>query len=126
MKSDPNAPARYSEELAVPEAQNDLFATLRSQLDQSGLVAPAARRALSLLGNYAGAPPASEVRYPTTADQLDKESELYKWFVFNDGQVERGRGMRPNRQFLLPLDSQKQLPSLTEFDWNEPEPRKRW
>lgn len=126
LRAGGSVPSRYSEELAVTDGPEGLFERVRRALDECALIAPSARRALLLLGDYERAPAASEVRYPTTADQADKESEHFKWFVFNDGHRERGRGMRPNRQSLPTLDGAQKLPTLTELEWDDEKTRKRW
>jgi hypothetical protein len=56
-------------------------------------------------------------------DQPDKESEHFKWFVFNDGHRQQGSGMSPSGQFLKPLPSERSLPPLVEL---ERDPPKRW
>jgi CRISPR-associated protein (TIGR03986 family) len=76
------------------------------------LTDPAARKALLILGDYRNAPAASSVHYPSNADQLDKESEHFQWFVFNDGQQKDRRGMSPSHQYLKPVGST--LPALKE------------
>jgi len=83
----------------------------------SGLISPSAQKALSLLGDYAGAPAAAAVHYPTNAEQRDKEAEHFEWFVFNDGQRAQKRAMTPSGQYLKPLEFEKALPELTELEW---------
>lgn len=126
LRNEGSVPSRYSEEFAVTEGPDDLFGQVRTCLDESGSIVDAAKRALLMLGDYGRAPLASEVRYPTTADQRDKESEHFKWFVFNDGHRERGQGMRPNRQSLPPLDGARELPSLTELEGDDQKTRRGW
>ena len=116
-------PGRYAEEGSAPAAKNDLLAKARATALGCGLISKRAQAALSLLGDYASAPAAGEVRYPTNADQPDKESEHFKWFVFNDGHRERGSGMSPSGQFLKPLPSERSLPPLVELERDAP---KRW
>jgi hypothetical protein len=106
-------------------AENHLHAAKEAFLN-SGLLSSAIRKALERLGNYARSPLASDVRYPTNADQRDKESEHFKWFVFNDGQRERGRGMRPRSQFLKPLAAEKELPALDELELDAPPAPRRY
>jgi hypothetical protein len=116
-------PGRYAEEGAAPATKNDPLAKALEAAVGCGLISKRAQAALSLLGDYAGAPAAGEVRYPTNADQWDKESEHFKWFVFNDGHRERGSGMSPSGQFLKPLPSERSLPALVELERDAP---KQW
>ena len=126
LRTEGNLPKRYSNELALSEGTEELVENVRACLDESKIIAPRAKRALLMLGDYDKAPSASEVRYPTVADQVDMESEHFKWFVFNDGQRERGRGMRPNRQFLPSLDTEQRSPTLTELEWDDQKARRGW
>ena len=96
-------PGRYAEEGSSPAAKTELLARARAAALGCGLISKRAQAALSLLGDYSSAPAAVEVRYPTNVDQPDKESEHFKWFVFNDGHRERGSGMSPSSQFLKPF-----------------------
>jgi CRISPR-associated protein (TIGR03986 family) len=109
-------PSRYEAEKSAPEAPTGTMAKAREQLTESKLIPPDIHAALTLLGNYAAAPLATTVHYPTVAGQPDPEADHYKWFVFNDGLKERGRGMTPAGQYLKPLTRQtKALPDLEEM-----------
>ena len=108
-------PKRYTAEAAASPSGDTTLAAARAELSEAKLILPEIHDALVLLGNYAAAPPASVVHYPTIAGQLDKEADHYEWFVFNDGKREQGRGKSPSGQFLKPLDKKKQLPELEEM-----------
>jgi hypothetical protein len=113
-------PSRYPAETAAPAAAGSPLGDAREAILRTGLILPSVQKALSLLGDYAGAPPASEVHYPTNADQRDQEAEHFKWFMFNDGHRERRRGMSPKQQYLKPLPFEESLPTLTGLDWDPP------
>ncbi len=126
MKKAGQWPERYQQEGNVTGAAENHLQDAREALLNSGLVSPAIRRALERLGDYRQSPLASDVRYPTNADQRDKESEHFKWFAFNDGHRERGRGMRPRGQFLKPLAGEKELPCLDELEPDAPPAPRRY
>jgi len=109
-------PGRYSQEQGPPEASAGTLDDYR-QKAKSEFVLPDIHNALCLLGNFAAAPTVSQVHYPTIAGQIDHETEHYRWFVFNDGHKEQRRGMDPKGQQLPPLTNRRELPQLTELDW---------
>jgi CRISPR-associated protein (TIGR03986 family) len=118
-------PDRYRAEAEAPTDPADILAAAREAVLSSGIISPSTQKALSLLGDYGAAPSAAEVCYPANADQHDKEAEHFKWFLFNDGHRERGRGMSPKQQFLKPLPSERSLPSLVELEWDAPSAPRR-
>ncbi|MEK7995065.1 MAG: TIGR03986 family CRISPR-associated RAMP protein [Planctomycetota bacterium] len=126
IKASAKWPDRYREEGKGPAAAANPLQAAREAALGSGLVSAAARKALERLGNYSHSPQARDVRYPTNTDQRDKETEHFKWFVFNDGQRERGRGMTPRSQFLKPLTGETGLPPLDELEWEPPPPPRRY
>lgn len=115
---------RYQAEEGVADSKEQRIDELRQRVRSAGLVPTEVHNQLVLVGDWANAPEADQVRYPTTGDQRDPESEHFKWFVFNDGHRERGRGMSPKEQFLKPLRGAKKLPTLSETDWERTTGRK--
>jgi CRISPR-associated protein (TIGR03986 family) len=114
-------PARYGEEARTTAAAASEYGSWHREFAESGILPEAVKKALELLGDPARAPRAADLRYPTTARQPDKESKHYEWFVFNDGQRERGAGMSPASQFLAPITSSTNaLPTLEEMELDAP------
>ena len=107
---------RYGEELGAAGEGAAKLGEWKEVALGSGLLSESAVYALELLGNYGKAPRAGYVHYPTNANQKSKEGEHYKWFVFNDGQKERGQGMSPRGQFLAPIGRSKTIPQLEELE----------
>ena len=117
-------PQRYVNEKKVVASEDaNTMERYRTRVRQ-GIVTDSVHRQLEIVGDWANAPEASLVRYPTTVDQRDHESEHFKWFVFNDGQRERGQGMSPKEQYLSPLRGEKRLPTLSAMEWDGA-PRRR-
>jgi len=78
----------------------NLLQNARDGILKTGIISPSIQKTLSMLGSYASPPYASEVHYPTNADQRDKEAEHFKWFMFNDGQPRAGPGNVAKRAIL--------------------------
>ena len=65
-------PLRYSAEAAASPSAPATLVAAREELSESKLIPQEIHDALALLGDYANAPPASAVHYPTIAGQIDK------------------------------------------------------
>lgn len=117
-------PARYMEELGGGWGETTVLEQCR-EVACGGVIPERLRNVLKVLGDYANAPLAKDVRYPTLAEQNDKETEHYKWFVFNGGQKEQRVGMSPAFQSLKPVSAKAgaRLEPLVELEWDDPPPR---
>lgn len=113
---------------AVRLPEESGFWALRDQAIASGLVGAEMHKALCILGDFAGAPPAGSIHTPTLDDQVGSETETYKWFVANEGGlVDRGMEIRAQNQFLKPLaESVGRLPEVKRPEWRVKERKGGW
>ena len=123
---------RYAEAVGLTSGDSSEVTAknARETFENSGHLNAASLKALRVLGNYEGSPSARSVHYPTVIagpGSTNLENEHFKWFVFNDGHREKGRGMSPKGQGLKPLTGQQStLPDLEELTWEEDTRGGRW